>query len=228
MEKLEQAIGYNFSNKDLLIEALSHPSLRQHVRKNAPSRDYERLELLGDAIIGFIITEIIFKNYTNYDEGKLAKAKAYLVCKDMLCKVAERINLSEYIIMTHGEEFSGGRVNPNNIENTMEALIAAIYLDSNIDKVRLVIKNLWSDFLFNIDLSHSDPKTALQELAQSIDNHQPIYEVVQKEGLAHSPTFTVLVKVQHYQQEGQGRSVKSAEKDAAMKLLEILEKVFSK
>jgi ribonuclease III len=228
MKELEKAINYYFNNQNLLLEALSHPSLRQHVTKNAPSRDYERLELLGDSIIGFVITEIIFKNYSNFDEGKLAKIKAYLVCKDMLCKVADTINLANYIIMTHGEEASGGRLNPNNIENTMEALIAAIYLDSNIDTVKLVIKDLWSDFLFNIDLSSSDPKTALQELSQSIDHNQPIYEVIQKEGSAHSPIFTVLVRVNQYEQKGQGRSVKAAEKDAAEKLLKLLEKSLAK
>jgi dsRNA-specific ribonuclease len=123
--------------------------------------------------------------------------------------------------MTHGEEISGGRSNPSNIENSMEALICAIYLDSNLDITRLIIKNLWAEFLSSIDLAGIDPKTTLQEWSQSHGNFKPIYEIVKKEGPPHLPTFTVMVKIHDYQQIGQGSSVKAAEKEAAKKLLEI-------
>src|SRR5262249_6874334 len=142
---LEQLINYHFKDKSLLIEALSHPSLKQHGHSVALQRNYERLELLGDAVLGFVITEILFKNFAEFNEGKLARIRSNLVCKDMLCHVAAKLKLADYIIMTEGEEISGGRSNPNNIENAMEALIAAIYLDSDIHMVRQVIQNLWQE-----------------------------------------------------------------------------------
>jgi ribonuclease III len=163
-EGLEQAVNYNFDNKDLLFEALSHPSLKQHDNLH---KNYERLEFLGDAIISFIITEMLFKEFFVHDEGTLAKIRAYLVSKELLCKVADKINLADYIIMTHGEQALGGRKNPNNIENTMEALIAAIYLDSNLTVTQKIIVNLWGEFISVKNLADYDPKSTLQELAQS-------------------------------------------------------------
>ncbi|UCM85786.1 MAG: ribonuclease III [Rickettsia endosymbiont of Culicoides impunctatus] len=221
-EKLEQDIGYNFNNKDFLLEALSHPSLKQHTVKHGVQKNYERLELLGDTIINFVITEILFKNFSTYDEGKLAKIRAYLVCKELLCKVATKINLSDYIIMTYGEELLGGRQNPNNIENTMEALIAAIYLDSNIDAVKKIVNDLWYEFIDIIDLADYDPKSTLQELAQKKGTKKPVYQVIKREGSPHSSIFTVLVQMDEYQQTGTGHSVKEAEKVAARKLMNYL------
>ncbi|WP_425363326.1 ribonuclease III [Candidatus Tisiphia endosymbiont of Hybos culiciformis] len=221
-EKLEQDIGYSFNNKDFLLEALSHPSLKQHVLKHGIQKNYERLEWLGDAIISFVITEILFKNFSTYDEGKLAKIRACLVCKESLCKVAARINLADYIIMTCGEELLGGRQNPNNIENTMEALIAAIYLDSNIDTIKKIIYDLWYEFIDIIDLADYDPKSTLQELAQKKGTAKPVYQVIKREGSPHATTFTVLVQMDEYQQTGTGHSVKEAEKVAARKLMNYL------
>ncbi len=220
-KELEEDIGYFFNNKDLLVEALSHPSLKQHIIKHRIHKNYERLELLGDTIINFVITEIIFKEFPLYDQGKLAKIRAYLVCKELLCKVASKINLSNYIIMTYGEQASGGRQNPNNIEDTMEALIAAIYLDSNIDSVKKIIYNLWWEFVYVSDLTDYDPKSALQELAQR-NGDKPIYEIVNRKGSPHDTIFTIRVKAKDYQQIGFGNSVKEAEKDAARKLINLL------
>jgi ribonuclease-3 len=219
IQKLELSIGYNFIDNNLLIESLSHPSLKQHSTKSDSIKNYERLELLGDSILSFVITEILFKNFSLYNEGKLAKIRSHLICKEMLCNIANKLNLAEYIIMTHGEELGGGRTNPNNIENTMEALIGAIYLDSNINVVKTIIHNLWSEFLSNPDLIIFEPKTTLQELTQSKFGCKPIYKIIKKEGLAHSTFFTIMVTVNEYTGIGQGYSVKKAEKEAAEKLL---------
>jgi ribonuclease III len=221
-EKLEQDIGYSFNDKNFLLEALSHPSLKQNTLKHGIQKNYERLELLGDTIINFAITEILFKNFSTYNDGKLAKIRAYLVCKELLCKVAAKINLSDYIIMTYGEELLGGRQNPNNIENTMEALIAAIYLDSNIDTVKKIIYDLWYEFIDIIDLADYDPKSTLQELAQKKGSEKPVYQVIKREGSPHAAIFTVLVQMDEYQQTGTGHSVKEAEKVAARKLMNYL------
>jgi ribonuclease III len=223
IQSLESSIEYHFKDTSLLVEALSHPSLKQHALYQTSKKNYERLELLGDSILGFVITEILFKNFTDYDEGQLAKRRSFLICKDTLCKVGTKLNLAEYIIMTHGEEISGGRSNPNNIENAMEALISAIYLDSNIDTTKLIISNLWSEFLSITDLTAVDPKTSLQEWSQSTGHFKPVYEVIKREGSAHLPVFTVSVTVKGHKQIAHGNSVKAAEKKAAQKLLEMLD-----
>ncbi|MGX6960129.1 MAG: ribonuclease III [Rickettsia endosymbiont of Pentastiridius leporinus] len=216
--ELEKLLGYSFKNKELLTEALSHPSLRQHHEYKA-NKDYERLEFLGDAVLNLIITEMLFTNFKEFNEGNLAKIRSYLVCKETICAVGNKLILQDHIIMTHGEELAGGRDNPNNLENTMEALIAAIYLDSDIATIHNIIKKLWAEFINIKDLTDYDPKTALQEWAQSRDYHIPIYQLIKREGVAHSSTFTILVKIKDYEQTGIGQSIKEAEKNAARSLL---------
>ncbi|ADE29625.1 Ribonuclease III [Rickettsia prowazekii str. Rp22] len=217
-EKLETLLGYSFKNKELLIEALSHPSLRQY-HEYKYDKDYERLEFLGDAVLNLLITEILFKNFENYKEGNLAKIRSYLVCKETICIVGTKLALKDYIIMTHGEEVAGGRDNPNNIENATEALIAAIYLDSNIEITHNIIEKLWAEFMKVQNFTDYDPKTALQEWAQANSHHLPIYRLIKREGAAHSSIFTVLVKVKDYEQTCTGYSIKEAEKKAARSLL---------
>lgn len=215
-DKLENALNYKFNDTALLEEALSHPSLKQI---DNSKRDYERFEFLGDAILGFLITEMIFNKFTDYEEGRIAKIKAYVVSKNILVKIADTINLADHIIMTKGEEISGGKSNYNNIENTMEALLAAIYLDSNIDQTRTIVTTLWSEYIENIDFSAADPKTYLQELLQNRIHIMPTYEVIKQEGAVHSPIFTVRVSTPDLSQTGTGKSIKEAEKDAARNLL---------
>ena len=148
--RLEQLINYQFKNPELIFEALSHPSLKQH--ESDWRKNYERLEILGDAILGFLVTELVFNIYNKADEGGIAKIKSYLVSKETICCVAKKINLANFIIMTKGEEESGGRVNPNNIENAMEALIAAVYLDGGMENIKAIVTELWSEFLYDFDL----------------------------------------------------------------------------
>lgn len=220
--RLEQLINYQFKNPDLVREALSHPSLKQH--ESEWKKNYERFEILGDAILGFLVTEMLFNSYSKSDEGIIAKIKSYLVSKETICHVAEKIDLADFIIMTKGEEESGGRTNPNNIENAMEALIAAVYLDGGIESIRTIITNLWSEFLYKFDLNQMDPKTALQEWSQSHKYGMPHYKTISREGLVHMPHFTVCVSAGPYEETGYGSSIKSAEKDAAKKLLNRIDK----
>ena len=224
----QQRLGYNFTNQELLVQALSHPSLRQHKLKNSIIKDNERLEFLGDSIVGFIITEIIFKDFIDYDEGKLAMVKSHLVCKQALCKIALKIDLASYIIMTYGEELSGGRTNSNNLENTIEALIAAIYLDSNIIVTKSIVEKLWGELFLENDLTQASPKSALQELAQKLGFAKPTYILQAKEGSSHAPSFTIEARVDTCSQLGYGSTIKSAEKDAATKLLQVLQQLYNK
>lgn len=220
--ELEKKINYNFKNFLFLEEALSHPSLKQ-IDTSEDHKDYDRFELLGDSILGFIITELLLNKFKNSAEGSIAKFKSFLICKGTLYKIANKINLADYIIMTVGEEKSGGRTNPNNLENAIEALLAAIYLDSNIESVRSVIYALWADEIQNVNLKELDPKTHLQEWSQAHGYGMPIYEVIDREGPVHSPNFTVKAYVGSYTQHGEGGTIKLAEKNAAKKLLNSLE-----
>lgn len=213
---LEQALNYKFKNLNLLQEALSHPSLKQHDRL---VRDYERLEMLGDSILGFLVVEMIFNEFRDYEEGDISKIKSYLVSRETISKVALKLNLAEYIIMTQGEEKSGGRNNLSNLENTMEAVLAAVYLDSNLDCARLIVQNFWGEYIKNIDFNFINPKSALQEFMQDLSHKTPIYEVIKSDGPMHAPTFTVQVKAGDITQVGHGKTIKEAEKTAAKLLL---------
>ncbi len=223
IKNLEKAINYQFNNITLAEEALSHPSLKQ---TDKSAQNYERFELLGDSILGFLITEMIFDKFTNYEEGIIAKIKAFVVSKDTLVKIAESIKLADYIIMTKGEENSGGRTSYNNIENSMEALLAAIYLDSDIHHVRRIVQTLWKNYIENVNFSNADPKTHLQEFlhGQGKNYNAPVYEVIKRLGPVHLPTFIVRVSSTNYSEIGAGKSIKNAEKNAAKKLLSTINK----
>ncbi len=219
-DKLQSSLGYHFKNLDLLTEALRHPSLRQQDQK---IQDYERLEFLGDAILNFIITEAIYNSFKKYDEGKLAKMRAFLVCKEAICAAAESLDLSSSLVMTRGEELSGGRLNLNNVENAMEAIIAGIYLDGGMEQVKNVVLSLWDGLLKAAPDVDSDPKSTLQELSQSKLMSIPHYEVVSRVGKPHDTTFEVRVQISDLDPEfGSGKSIKAAEKIAAVKLLKRL------
>ncbi len=216
--RFEKLINYHFQNQNLLLEALSHPSLKQYGA--IFTKNYERLEILGDSILGFVVTEMLFNKDKNSPESDIAKKKAYLVSKNIICLVANKINLADFIIMTEGEEKTGGRINSNNVENTMEAVIAAIYLDSDFNRIKEIVNNLWFDFLNDFDLKKMDPKTSLQEWSQCNKHGMPIYEVVKQEGPSHLPIFTILVTVGSYFAQASDNSIKNAEKLAAKKLLD--------
>jgi len=219
IQSLEESLNYQFNNTEFLIEALTHPSMKQI---DITIRDYERLELLGDSILGFLVTEMIFNKYTEYAEGNLAKIKAHVVSCETLVKIANTLNLADYLIITSGEENSGGRTNPNNIENALEALLAAIYLDSNMENVRTIVSNLWQSSVDNVNFSDADPKTYLQELLQKRKLSIPKYELVNQEGPVHAPLFTVKVSSNNQFKIGEGKSIKEAEKEAARQLLKLL------
>jgi ribonuclease-3 len=220
-QKLQEKIKYRFKNELNLEMALSHPSLRQS--KNYKF-DYQRLEFLGDSVLNIVITKNLYNLYPNFTEGQLAQFRNYLISKPVIYKAAQKIDLHSYIIMTKGEEKSGGRQNISNIENTLEALIGAIYVDSQvfIDAAENFILNLWEEF-FGLYAESDDPKTYIQNYSQSLGLGTPKYELVKQEGTSHSPTFTVSVKLDNGKRmNGCGHSIKEAQKDAARKLKNII------
>jgi ribonuclease-3 len=140
---IEEKIGYKFKNPQLLKQALTHPSSK----KNRNEKDYERLEFLGDSVLGLLVSEILYSGFPNENEGKLAKRRAAIVCRDSLYNVAKHFSLGEYLILGVGEIQIGGRDNKANLENALEALIAAIYLDGGIESARSFVKKFFADFI---------------------------------------------------------------------------------
>lgn len=220
LNEFQERINYNFKDQSLLIEALSHPSMK-NIKGTSNKSNYERLEFFGDTVLSLIITEFLLKKFPDYDEGKLAKARSFLVMKDTISKIAHFLSIDEVMIMTQEEELSGGRLNKNNLENTIEAIIGAIYLDGGLESARDFVLNFWSDLL-DIDYENitTDYKSKLQEWSQGRGMSIPSYVVVKRLGEDHAPIFTVKVTIDDLDPEfGEGKSIKEAQKIAALKLL---------
>jgi len=211
---IEKILSIAFKNKDLINQALTHPSLS---RKGS---DYERMEFLGDHVLGLVIAEELYHRFHAENEGQMTKRLAGLICGETLVKVAKRLGLGEYIRMAQSEESSGGRLNKANLENAMEAVIGAIFLDQGIDVAKKFILDTWTDIIDEMVDPPKDAKSSLQEWAQGRGLPLPEYEVVSMEGAMHAPIFEVQVKVQGQEpQIGNGTSKRAAEQEAAAKLL---------
>lgn len=218
IRKLPDILGYQFNNDTLLKEALSHPSL--HGDEGFLGKDYERLEFLGDTVLNLIVTDILYHKFSSSVEGNLAKMRSYLISKDFIVKIAEEIGIKSYILMGSSEETSGGRENPNNLENVLEAIIGAIYLDGGIESAFKVVSKFWNKFINEEIFYFADPKTQLQELLQERKVGLPKYTIISKDGPPHSPEFTIECLADGVGAEiGTGKSIKSAEKEAAIKVL---------
>ena len=214
VDKLLEYLGYKFKNKALLIESLTHPSVEK-------KSNYERLEFLGDRVLGLVIAEEIYKINPSDSEGNLAKKFSHLVCKDTLVKIANKINLDDYLITTENMK----ETPLNSIKaNSLEALIAAIFLDSNFTVASNLVKNLWDEHIKIIDLNNHDPKSKLQEWSLKMKNKLPVYKILKKDGPDHEPKFTIKVETdENFYSIGVGKNKQDAEIKAAGKLLKKIE-----
>ena len=213
--------GYRFKNIDLLKKSLTHPSA---VKSRLKIISYERMEFLGDSILNLVIADIIYHKFTDNSEGKLSVILANLVNSKTIVTVARKLNLGREIILDHGEEQCGGRDNPNNLENVLEAMIAAIYLDSNFATIKGIISEWWAEFFIDADkLLKKDYKSQLQELIHKKYKMLPKYKTESQSGEAHEPVFTISVSLQNkYQFQAQGRTKKEAEQCAAKKMFNFM------
>ena len=220
INKIEDSLKYNFKNRQLLESAITHTSILN--KKN--DYTFERLEFLGDRVLGLSIANLIYKKFLNESEGELARRIAVLVSGKMLAKIAININLQNYIRVSENFNFSNGQ-NYSILSDTMEAIIGAIFLDSNYNEVKNVIQLLWKEYILADEMPPKDSKSALQELAMQLKYEMPLYSNYEKEGPDHSPKFTVEVSIKGINKiQGLGQSKKSAEADAANKLLKIIER----
>jgi ribonuclease-3 len=212
MEELQRRIGYQFQDMKLLSCAITHPSL-------AGQENNQRLEFLGDTVIGLVVARILYDLFPNEQEGELARRQAGLVRGETLAKVAKEIALGEVLKVSLSEIQNGGRDNLSNLEDAFEALIGAIYLDGGIAAVEAFIVPRWRELAKSVTAAPKDAKTALQEWSQGRGLSLPTYKIIETIGSAHAPIFTIEVKVQGYEPASAKASSKRAAQQLAAEIL---------
>ena len=215
---LAERLGHGFAQPELLVRALTHPSAAN--RRGAIDDSYERLEFLGDRVVGLIVADLLLARFPEEPEGALALRHAELVRRETLAEVANEIGLEDHLRLAKGEEAAGERQNPTLLANACEAVIGALYLDGGLTVAQAFVVPLWRPRLEADLRPPQDAKTALQEWAQGRALGLPKYREVGREGPAHEPHFTLEVEVEGQQPvRGEGRSKRLAEQAAAARLL---------
>ncbi len=210
---LEAALGHRFSDPALLRQALTHRSL-----EGKPS--YERLEFLGDRVLGLTVAEMLYTTYPDEVEGALARRHAALVRQDTVARVAERLGLDRHMELAPGEADLGSQSNPSLLCDVGEAVIGALYLDAGWDKARAFVRDQWKPLMAEDLTPPKDAKTGLQEWAQARGLPLPRYHIVNRDGPAHKPVFTISVTVEGQgSEQATGTSKRLAEQTAAAALL---------
>lgn len=220
-KKFGAHISYDFNNENLLDEALTHPSLS---KENKKKPNYQRLEFLGDKVLSLVIGEWLMEKYPNEMEGDLSKRQAGLVSGEALAEIALEIGLDEVLQVSRGEKNLGGQTNKRNLENALEALVGAIYLDSDYAHAKKFILHFWHDFLEKNVTPPKDPVSELQELVQLKSKQLPQYTTTKTGGSDHSPLFVSTVRIEHENLEfsAEGKSKKEAQKEVSKIALEHL------
>lgn len=212
----QDRLGYHFADADLLERAITHSS--------KGTDNYERLEFLGDRVLGLVIAEILFRCFPFEKEGSLARRHSALACTDTLARIARELDVPSIVIASSAELSSGGNKQNNLLADCMEAIIGAIFLDKDYAACQEVITALWGDMIYTLSQPPVDSKTALQEWAQARALPVPTYDIISRDGPDHAPQFTVRVTVEGYEpMEAIGNSRRTTEKLVAQIMLEKLE-----
>jgi len=223
IKDLENAIGYRFRNITLLQNALAHSSYANE-RWHDSLMSNERLEFLGDSILGMVVAEFLYRNYPNRPEGELTRMRADMVCETSLAQVADQIGLGQHLLLGHGEEQGGGRNRASILADAVESVIAACFLDGGMEPARAFIARFVLCNVPEKKLHNADYKTALQELVQQKKNQVISYVLTGQSGPDHDKHFTVQVLLNgECIGSGEGTSKKRAEQDAARNALEAME-----
>jgi ribonuclease-3 len=199
-EDLAQVIGYAFAHPELLEEALTHPSAlvpepRRGRRRKPPHRSYERLEFLGDRVLGLVIADLLWRRFEREPEGDLTRRHTHLVRRETLARIANTIGLGPHLVLSRAEAAAGAAGNPGILADVCEALIAAIYLDGGFEAASGFVCRFWEPLIAEMEEPPRDPKTALQEWAQARGLALPTYELLATNGPDHAPLFTVAAGV---------------------------------
>ena len=222
IKDLEAAIGYRFQNISLLQNALAHSSYANERWHNSLMSN-ERLEFLGDSILGMTVADYLYRNVPDRPEGELTRMRADMVCEKTLAAVANRIGLGEHLLLGHGEEQGGGRKRDSILADAVESVIAACYLDGGFGAAEAFIRSFILVDVPVKKLHNMDYKTTLQELVQKKKNQVIAYTLVSESGPDHDKKFEVEVSLNgEVVGKGSGRSKKKAEQEAARKALETL------
>ncbi len=218
-EELTALLGHAFHDPDLLHRALRHPSAADEALNS-----YERLEFLGDRVLGLIIAEELLARFPDEPEGHIARRHTALVRRDTAAEIAAAIGLGDFLDVSKGEHEAGTRDNPAILADALEALLAALYLDGGLPAAKAFIKRHWAGRVATMRHPPLDPKTALQEWAQARGLPLPLYRETGREGPAHAPNFTVSVAIEgNGDTEASGPSKRRAEQPAAAARLDRLE-----
>ena len=223
LEKIEEEIGYEFKNKQLLETALTHTSYAYENKKQSN----EKLEFLGDSILEFVSSEYIYHNYPKLKEGEMTKVRASVVCEESLQKIAKMHNFSDFLYLGKSERTSQKEVRPAIMADSIEAVIAAIFLDGGLEEAKKFILNNLAKPIENAtkNIGQKDYKTVLQEVLQKNGNVDIEYVIIDEKGPDHEKVFTAEVKFNNkILATGEGKSKKQAEMEAAQKALENIKK----
>ena len=224
IKELEAAIGYRFQNITLLQNALTHSSYANERWHNGLLSN-ERLEFLGDSILGMVVAEHLYRNFPDRPEGELTRMRADMVCETSLARIANRLELGRHLLLGHGEERFGGRSRPSILADAVESVIAAAFLDGGMAAAESIISRFVLCDVPVTRLHNVDYKTVLQELIQQRKNQVLAYRLVGESGPDHDKVFTAQVLLNDAViGEGSGSSKKRAEQDAARVALESLKK----
>ncbi|HEX2114047.1 MAG TPA: ribonuclease III [Alphaproteobacteria bacterium] len=225
LEGLERTLGHRFADRALLQAALRHSSLAPGTKTRKQGDHFERLEFLGDRVVGLAVADLLLARFPRESEGDLARRHAALVSRGTLAELAEQIELGAQLHLTRGEDETGGRTKPTVLADALEALVGAIYRDGGLEPARAFVARLYETKLGDSGRPPRDPKTALQEWAQSKGLPLPTYRILRTEGPPHQPRFQVEVSVKGREPViAQGASKQAAERAAAAALLQAIEK----
>jgi ribonuclease III len=222
LETFQQTLNYRFNTIDLLDNALIH---RSFVNENPAifSKDNERLEFLGDAVIGLCLSDLLIRKFPDYAEGQLSKLRAYVVNEQSLAGLARKLNIGDYLLLGRGEEGSGGRAKASILSNAFEAVAAAIYIDCGFEKTYKFLENIFGPVVEEgiKSVIYRDYKTAFQEICQNRFKETPKYTLINEVGPDHDKVFEISLTVAGIiTTTGTGKSKKEAEQRAARRALE--------
>jgi len=220
MKSLCEHLGYMFNNEALVTDALTHPSFFSS-KKNKGSTSFERLEFIGDRVLGLVIAHKLIKKFPNENEGKLSRSLSSLVRRERLVQMAKRMKIDEFLRTERIDQTIQSQVDTL-YADACEAVIGAIFLDSNFERTKEIVLKFWDEKLFLEDLEKKDPKSRLQELSQKRSKNVPKYDIVDRSGPDHNPNFIVQCELNGVMTTGEGMSRKLAENEAAMKMLDHL------
>ena len=222
IKDIQKVLKYKFKNENNLINCLTHPSYKDLTKKNVNlANEFERLEFLGDRVLGLIISSLIFNKFDKYNEGSLTKKFSYLVQKEFLYKIALKLKLEFFI--TYNKQNLNNRRNKSILSDSVESIIGAIFIDGGYNASLKFVKRIWTPYLDLSESNRTDPKTKLQEISQKKFKILPEYKLLNKKGPSHSPLFTISLKALNLKTiKTSGGSIQEAEKKAAKKILELI------